>query len=262
MSATLNQLNDIGAVATLNNAGVTVALLDENDNVVSGERPVGYVSAADISASPNNIDLKNSAKGTNIVVASANTETTVEMSMTLQDFRLENVADFLYGELSETAAVTAETLTTNAYSGKMINLEGFLTDSTATLTVTDVGATSTFVEGTDYEVEKTGGIYILETGTIPDASEVVITYDTVASQKVEGFLKSNLYLRFTVRGVNSVTGKHFKTTIYKVQVNPTDSFNLINPEEFGEATVSGTCIASKAISGTGLSQILKHEVVK
>lgn len=259
MTATLNQLNEIGSELSLNAGAVTIALLDANDNVISAFEPLGYVDTAELSSSVDSIEKKNSASGANITVGSANINTTVELALTVSDFKPENIERFFFGKKSDVAALVSETVTKTAYVGKTIDLDGILPEDTTNVIVTDTGSVNTYTEGTDYVVERTGGITILEGGAIIEEEQLQITYDTVAISRVEGFTESNIFVKIIIRGVNQDTGKFFKGTMHKVQLSPVDAFSFISPEEYNTATINGTLIASKAVSGAGLSKLIKYE---
>lgn len=259
MTATFNDLATIASELSRNSGTVYGVLVDSNDNEVSGYESFGFVDTCELSASADTIEKKNSATGPNITVGSATISTTVELSLGISDFKPDNIARLFFGDKSQVAAETTKTQTVTAYVGKMIDIDGILPEDTTNVIVEDAGGMgTTYVEGTDYVVERTGGISIPAGSTIVDETELDITYDTVATTKIEGFTKSDLYMKIVVRGYNNATQKYFKTIMHKVQLSPTDGFSFISPEAYNEATINGTLIASKAVTGAGLSKLIVH----
>jgi len=103
-----------------------------------------------------------------------------DVEFTLDELRRETVALFLLGNetpLSQTAS-TNNTLDITAHKGFYYPLPH--------KNVTNVSlssGTTTYQEGTDYEVDYSAGvIYVPESSTIPDGTTVTVTYDTQSAE--------------------------------------------------------------------------------
>ena len=261
MSATFNQLNSIASELSRNSGTVFGAIVDANGKELTGYESFGFVDTTELTASADTIEAKNSAEGPNVTVGSATINTTINLSMAIKDLNPANIAKLFFGDKTDVAAEETVTETKKAYLGMQIDLDGILPEDTTNLVVEQSGGTATsYTEGTDYVVERTGGITILESGSIVDEEEIDITYDTVATTKIEGFTKSDLYMKLIVRGLNNATSKYFKTVMHLVQLSPTEGFSFIDPENYTVANISGTLIASKEVTGSGLSKLISHTV--
>lgn len=114
------------------------------------------------------------------------------VSFVLDEMRKETVAMFLLGTTQD-ASQTAQT-------GVSVQLQGvqpgFYYDlqnrNLSNVTVTD-GGTTTFNEGTDYEVDtRSGLLYIPETSNIPAGTNITVTFD-VGSDSAELINSGQLY---------------------------------------------------------------------
>jgi len=74
------------------------------------------------------------------------------------------------------------------YLGGFIRFNN-IPDLSVAVTVTDVGAVTTYTEGTDYELGNTG-IKLLAGGTMVDAAGVEISYTSATSYNIQGVADS------------------------------------------------------------------------
>lgn len=261
-------IGDLSAEAWRSSATAYVCDIDPaTDAVVSGYRPLGYVDGIDLGSTPTEVELKNSMTGPNIVVASDVTGIDVTLDIILRSYGGQNITDLLYGSMVENNApvsVVGEAVT--AKLGFLVPLSGIIDDA-STVVVTDAATgLITYVEGVNYTLEKTGAIRVMTTAeqTAASASDLIadddgllVDFDRAASQVIQGFTQSVLYRGILVQGKNNATGKYFQALFHKVKINPSDSFGLLSVEDYASTTMSGKLIASKAVSGAGLSKLFE-----
>jgi len=111
------------------------------------------------------------------------------------------------------------------------------------LVVKDVTDTTTYVEGTHYEVNpRLGMIKALSTGTIDNGDVLHVTGNTLAiteGSSMEAMTKANVKVRIKLDGQNYEDGRNFITDVYQMRLNPTSDFSLIG-EDFVDVTFEGT----------------------
>ncbi len=124
------------------------------------------------------------------------------------------------------------------------------------LVVKDATGTTTYVLGTDYEVNtRLGMVKALSTGTITDAEALHITGNKLAiaaGSSMEAMTKANIKVRIKLDGQNYDDGRNFITDIYQMRLNPTSDFSLIG-EDFVDVTFEGTLETP-----TGYTTPMKH----
>lgn len=145
-----------------------------------------------------------------------------------ENLNKENLAFALYGTAN---LITGSTVTDEAhvaYKGKSIALN-FINLTAFTSLTNDAGST-TYVKGTDYEIDlKAGMIDILSGGAIADASDVKANYTAGNSEKITAFTSDNreYWLRFN--GLNTAEGnKPVVIDCYKTRFKPQDQLALIS----------------------------------
>jgi len=111
------------------------------------------------------------------------------------------------------------------------------------LVVKDSTDTTTYDEGTDYEVNtRLGLVKALSTGTIPDGAVLHVTGNKLAitgGSSMSAMTKSNVRVRIKLDGQNFEDGRNFITDVYQMRLNPTSDFSLVG-EEFVDVTFEGT----------------------
>jgi len=121
----------------------------------------------------------------------------------------------------------------------------------AAMTVTDVGGATTFVEGTDYE-RRASGICIIEGGSIPDASDIEVSYSHGANTIVEALVSANGQYELMFDGYDyGENGQSVpvKILFHKVKLAPTENLQLIG-DEFMTITIAGEILRDDSKTGT------------
>lgn len=113
---------------------------------------------------------------------------------------------------------------------------------TGSLTVTDTSATTTYVEGVDYLVNRQlGWIKALSTGDILDAEALKVTGASAAitGQRISGATQTDLRARFTLNGRNLVDQKDCIVTVWEAVIAPDQEQDFLSGN-FMTTSLSGT----------------------
>lgn len=123
------------------------------------------------------------------------------------------------------------------------------------LVVKDETDTTTYVLGTDYEVNtRLGMVKALSTGNIANGATLHVTGDKLAidGSSMEAMTKANVRVRVKLDGTNFDDGRDFVTDIYQMRLSPTSDFSLIG-EDYVDVTFEGTLETP-----TGYTTPMKH----
>lgn len=141
------------------------------------------------------------------------------------------------------------------------NLDRFISLSKLPSSISDVntlaaGAGTSFTPDTDY-ILRPGGIFIPATSTIPDASQVFITYTSKASDVIEAALNTSDNYRIVFAGQNKAqSGKELRIEVYKVPLVAGGEINYIG-DDFATLSFSGKTLPDTTKNGTTESQYYK-----
>jgi hypothetical protein len=235
-----------------------------NTNTKTGERYLGSTAAFGVTAETQELDHFSSEEGLRNKDESVTLQIDYSGSLTIENMSPENIALFFLGD-SESATIAAapgetETLTVlhnRFYQLGMTNAKPEGVENVSNVVITDVGAATTFVAGTDYVVEEAEGfIEILASGSIPDNSDIVVTYDVAAQTQERVISGSNLVqgaMRFRSR--NGVGGQR-NFYLPKVTLRPNGEYALKGEEwqniAFNlEILQAGDAIANLLATGRG-----------
>lgn len=188
--------------------------------------------------------------GGNIASESSITDVTASINVLSINPRIAAVA--LRGLVNTIAgaAVSAESHT--AYQDMFIPLNR-LPDFSQTFTVTNTGATTTYVAGTDYLI-RNNGIFIASGGAIADASEILVTYTSKDQYDIQTVTKSAVEYEVFFDGFNEADeGKSVTVKCHRVSFSPTQALSLIT-EDFGALPMEFEVLADTSFDGTSESQ--------
>lgn len=153
------------------------------------------------------------------ITGSAAVNKPAELSVTIANITGQALAMALQGTVATytqgSGSVTAEVVT--AKLGKFLDLSK-KNISTTGFTVTNSGATTTYVLGTDYNVNYAmGWLEILSTGAITDAQSLKVnfSYGAVSGQKVSGGTKAQVKGLLELDGSNLFDGTPLSVTIWE-----------------------------------------------
>lgn len=192
-----------------------------------------------------------SQTGKNAVDARFEKTQQIMIESTFDEIVKEAMERYLYGTTTEVAAATITAEAVKAKLGASVPVAQIPDTFTS---LTDVGATTTYTEGTDYIISPTGMISFPATGSaITDGQSLEANYTAKAERLTTAFTASNesFYLRFD--GLNRAKDDApVVIEMYKVRFDPS-SLEAIN-EEFAEYELAGDvlyddCHADNALYG-------------
>lgn len=203
---------------------------------------LGNASAATLAISVDKSDKNESFSGTRGLYGSLITTRSGTLTITLDEFLVENLALALHSTPVSISAgtVTGEALPTGLVAGDEVQLDKRFTSS---LVLTDSNATpATLVEGTDYElVSAAGGIVkILDPTGLTQPFEADYSYAAADSLAIFANAKPpERWIFFD--GINTVTGDKVILDLYRVQFDPVSDLPLIN-DDWGGLALTGTLL--------------------
>lgn len=108
-------------------------------------------------------------------------------------------------------------------------------------TVTNVAGTTTYVEGTDYIVNRTlGWIKTLVGGAITDGTtvHVDVTYDAITGTEIKGAVSADVRARFKLDGVNQVDKAPVIVSVHEVVIAADSALDFL-ADDFNTVSMPG-----------------------
>jgi len=178
------------------------------------ERFLGNCTEFSITPSVEEIEKKSSTDSARRLLRSDVTGTSLEVSITLDEFTTDNVALALFGEVgtyTQTGAAVTNEAHASVKQGSYVRLAF---RGISAVNVTGPSGSPTYVLNTDYEIDAVEGrIYIVPGGGIADAAniEVDYTYETQSKSTVKGGAISSIraLIRFVSNNPNSPESSAF-----------------------------------------------------
>jgi hypothetical protein len=184
------------------------------------------------------VKLPTSRNGTGGTANSFRRIDSVTLQIKMRDYSAENLSMALFGHVTAVAAGAVTDESHTAYLDGMLPFD-YLPDPDQTITVTDGTGTTTYVEGTDYEL-RTGGIYVLSGGSVGDGSTVLVDYTKKAADVIEMLTHSGKNWRVFLSGLNKAqSGEPHTLEYYKVRFGAAPNLGFIQPEH-AELALTGT----------------------
>jgi hypothetical protein len=220
-------------------------------------RDVGNCTALTLGVTEEKIELKNYRTAAGGNYNSLTRIDSVEVSMTISDFSVENLALGMFGT---TSAVTAAEVANEAIAapaslaGDPLIKTANVIDTAETVTVTSSPAGTTFTAGTDYTVTPAGIRLVSATTTITASQNLLITYDKKPVDVLQALTTSAGEYELVFDGLNEAqSGVPYVVTVHRFKAGPAAEIALIG-DEFGELQITGEALADTSITTAGLSQ--------
>lgn len=112
----------------------------------------------------------------------------------------------------------------------------------ALVTVENTGGTVTYVEGTDYKLNRPmGWIMALKGGTIADAASVNITgaYSAASGTVISGSTRTEVRAEIVFDGINQADSTQVTATIWEAVLSADSAFDFL-ADDFGTVSLTGT----------------------
>lgn len=112
-----------------------------------------------------------------------------------------------------------------------------------TITVENSGGTTTYVEGTDYKLNRPLGLLMVLSGSaIVDAATLNVSgaYDGATGTLVKGATQAEVRAEIVFDGINQADGSQVTATVWEAILSADSEFDFL-ADEFGVVSLSGTC---------------------
>lgn len=218
----------------------------DNSGAKTGERHLGNCTAFTLTTEVEKVEKFSSLNAAKLLYKSVIKSIKATGKITLDEFDPANLALVLLGDegvITQTAgSVTAASplsfTTKKGYGMKLSHYQ------VSNVVVKDSTGATTYVSGTDYQVNaKAGAIYIPETTTIVDGSIIKASYDYAACSlpKVSGATKGKIegFLRFLG---DPTSGPAYHGEFWKISVSPEGELGLIT-DDWGSFGINFECQA-------------------
>lgn len=109
----------------------------------------------------------------------------------------------------------------------------------SSVVLTNSGATVTYVEGTDYEIDYTlGQVRALATITDNQSLKIDYAYGAIAGHKIQGGTNANLRVRVIFSGVNLADGTKCVVRCHEAVISSSSAFNFLD-DKFNSIPLQG-----------------------
>lgn len=240
------------SIGWIGNGAILISRLDANDRPVGGFYAVAHSSSAVLALTSDKVEMQDTTYGTLSAAKSRVIRNTGELTINAKDFNPEVMKLALFAEVTKDAAVAEKTWIGEAYAGRSIVVQGMI-DSVTSVTVAGEPLSEDLyrVSGGSIEIDAAAGF--------EDGAELTVVYATRASTRLEGLINSNVNVQIVFEGFNlGESDQDVKVTYHKVALSPAAQRQLITTD-WGDQEIKGTLLASRAVSGTGLSKMFKEE---
>ncbi len=176
------------------------------------------------------------------VLASVTLPGKTNINLTLNQLDAENLAMAFLGsrEAASQASGSVSGEAVKAHPGYYSELEY---ENVSSVVVKDATDATTYVEGTDYEVDtRLGLIRVLAGGAIAagDTLHVYYSYGEVARSRITGADSPIIRTRLVLDGKNMVNGKRVRVTVPKARLKPSTAVDFL-ADDFLPLELEGLC---------------------
>ncbi|MGJ3439990.1 hypothetical protein AAZU54_08330 [Pseudomonas sp. Je.1.5.c] len=240
------------SIGWIGNGAILIAKLDSNDLPVGGFYAVAHSSSAVLALTSDKVEMQDTTYGTLATAKSRVIKNTGELTINAKDFNVEVMKLALFADAIKDAAAAEKTWTGKAYLGRSVVVPGMIAS------VTSITMGGEVLDESAYRVSGGSIEFDLAAGFI-DGAEATVVYATKASTRLEGLINSNVNVQIIFEGVNlGEEDQAVKVTYHKVSLSPAAQRQLITTD-WGDQEIKGTLLASKAVSGSGLSKLFREE---
>jgi len=212
--------------------------VDDTGAVTGGGNDFGHVTSALLGA-PGIEEVEEKSRRPENYDETIRTEAgTVEQTVTFvsKTNSIGNIKAALAGtqtDVTQAAGNDAAPVNVTAYLGKMIDLGKYNLDTGTPPVVTDIGAVTTYVEDTDYQIDYINGImYILEGGSISDEEVLEVTKTWLERSYVTTQANKNFsqFWKLGIFGENEISGEPEQLIFPKCTIKPSGDLARITED--------------------------------
>jgi len=213
------------------------------DGNPSGELHLGNCPDFTINVSSDSLEHKNYQSGAAETDIEVVREVKVELSFTLEEYAQDILLLALLGEAG-TVSQASGTVTDESITAKLNRWIKLANRNVSSVVVTSSDGLTTYVEGTDYQVDgPTGRIYIDPAGSIADGATLLVdySYDTVALPTVQALKNAQVegFVRFVP--ADDQQGPQWEAEIWKVRLRPDTALSFIG-DDWGQIVLKGSVL--------------------
>ena len=118
--------------------------------------------------------------------------------------------------------------------------------------VKSIDGLTTYAVDTDYQAHA-GGLLIPSDSTIPDATDVKVSYTFAGYSKVEAMTNASIILQMRFVGANEADGTPVMVDIHRAQMSATKALSLVS-DKFAELALDAEILSDPTKTGNGISK--------
>lgn len=211
---------------------------------ITGLTYLGNCPSLKFSLKTDTIKHKDSTTGKRLIDKVVTIGQEGDAEVALEDFTKENLAVAMYGETTLVAGDTVTDEVVIGRLGKYVKLANM--NLTAFTSLENSAGSTTYVEGTDYEVDLGGGLlFFMAGGDITEAQSLRATYTYGDQEQIGAFQGKAKERYFFFSGLNQAEDDAPVTVeIPKLRLDPLDSWEMIG-DTFNKLTLKGMVLVDK-----------------
>lgn len=217
---------------------------------------IGNVSSLELGVNTDSKEQKDYTVVGGGTVAEVHRVASIDLSMTLHDLDKDNIKRAFLGTAASVVAGSVANEVVLAFKGGFIPTQKPIDIEQA---VTVMNGATAYVVDVDFSVSS-GGISILSTGAIADATTLEVSYQTIAHDNVEAITSRAKEYELYFEGMNEAKdGRSVNVHVYRIKLTPTDKLSLIN-DDFASFTIKGKLLRDNSKSGKDISKYFKVQI--
>lgn len=210
---------------------------------------IGNCSKVEIQVKDKKIDLQDYTKSGGGKYAQIVRIDSAMISLNVHDLTDRNIRMGIFGSDAIVASGTVTDEVVRCYKGALAPVKHL---SPTITSVKSMDGLTTYAAGTDYQAHA-GGLLIPSDSTIPDATDVKVSYAYAGYSKVEAMTNASIILQMRFVGVNEADGKPVMVDIHRAQMSATKALSLIS-DKFAELALDAEILKDPTKTGDGISQ--------
>ena len=211
--------------------------------------PVGNASQGDIAFAESKVEQKDFEEAGGAVIDSISSVDNVTLTLQVLNLNTSNIARAIGGSSAELAIATIVEATSFTSKGSFIPFDK-IPDKSQTITVTNADASTTFVDGADYEM-RNSGLVILSDALAGTSG--VVNYTSVDFDKIQALTEIGGEYELVYDGYNEARKTVFKMKAHRVKIGLTQALQLIS-DDYAGLPLTVDLLKDPSVSGTGLSK--------
>ena len=210
---------------------------------------IGNCSKVEIQVKDKKIDLPNHKKKGGGKYAQIVRIDSAMISLIVHDLTDRNIRMGIFGSDAVVPAGTVVDEVVHCHKGALAPIKHL---SPTITSVKSVDGSTTYAVNTDYQAHA-GGLLITSDSTIPNATDVKVSYGYAAHSKVEAMTTSSIVLQMRFVGENEADGKPIMVDIHRAQMSAAKALSLIS-DKFADLALDAEILVDETKTGDDISQ--------